>query len=392
MCKETKMLLLISIVYTLAMGLSGIFINVFFFRETKSFIVIVIYNLITYLFSPLSFIAAGWLNKKKNGIWSLRIGLMLFTIFFCLILLIGNKGIRYIYVLGVLYGIAAGFYWLAFHTLCFDYTTTDNRDTFNGYNGSCASIAGAVAPISSALIISTFKGFKGYYIVFGTTLCLFIILIIISLFLKCQTYKDQLKFGMLFKGNSPEWNTIRKATSTWGLRDVVMMFIINILIIKTTGSELALGGFSLVAALVAGVSFIIVQKFIKPQRRRTALFIGSAFSFTAVLILFVKISYITILLYIVMDAFFLPFYIIQLSSTTFNVINKTNEEALRVEYIINKELSLNFGRIISSLILLILLTTFTNTRTLNYFLLFIGTAPLISSFFIAKLKDVLQGT
>lgn len=392
MCKETKMLLLISAVFTLAMGLSGIFINVFFWRETNNFIVIVIYNLMHYVFTPISFISAGWLTKKKNGIWSLRIGLILFAAFFGLIFLIGSKGTFYIFLLGILYGIAAGFYWLAYHTLSFDYTTIDNRDTFNGYNGSCASIAGVIAPISSAFIISRFQGYKGYYIVFAATLSLFVLLILISMFLKCRNYGSNLVFQTVIKGNSNEWNNIRIATAIWGFRDVVIGFILNILIIKTTGSELSLGEFSLIAALISCAAFTIVQKFIKPNRRRTSLFIGSVFSFAAIFGLFFKVTYSTILIYTVMEAFFLPFYIIQLSSATFNVIDRSNEEELRVEYIINKELALNCGRVISGLILLILLTVFKNIRTLNYFLVFIGTAPLVSSFFIAKLKDVLQGT
>jgi MFS transporter, YQGE family, putative transporter len=390
MCKESKMLLLISVIFTLAMGLSGIFINVFFFKETKSFIVVVIYNLMHYIFTPLSFIGAGWLSKKKNGIWSLRIGLVIFAIFFGLMLLIGSKGIFYICVLGIIFGIGAGFYWLAFHTLSFDYTTTNNRDTFNGYNGSCASISGAVAPISAGFLISSFQGFRGYYIVFGITLCLFVLLILISLFLKCQNYGSRLEYKSIFKGNSIEWNNIRIGTALWGFKDVVIAFILNILIIKTTGSEMSLGEFSLIAAVISSSSFILVQKIIKPNKRITSLFFGSVFSFMAIFGLFFKVTYSTLLIYTIMDAFFLPFYIIQLSSATFNVIDKSHKEELRVEYIINKELALNFGRLISALILIFLLTAFKNPRVLNCFLLFIGAAPLVSSFFLAKLKNILQ--
>ena len=59
MSKDAKMLLVVSVLFTLAMGLSSIFVNVFFWQETKSFIVIVIYNLTHYIFSTLTFILAG---------------------------------------------------------------------------------------------------------------------------------------------------------------------------------------------------------------------------------------------------------------------------------------------------------------------------------------------
>jgi MFS transporter, YQGE family, putative transporter len=391
MCKESKVLLLISTVFTLAMGMSGIFVNVFFWRETNSFVAIVIYNIMHYIFTPLSFIGAGWLAKRKNGIWSLRIGLIFFAVFFSLILFIGNRGVDFIYPLGILYGIAAGFYWLAFHTLCFDFTDLNNRDTFNGYNGSCTSIASAVAPISSGFIISRFQNFKGYYIVFIITLVLFVILILISMFLKSQNYGSKLIFSSIYKGNNPNWNNIRIATAIWGFKDVVIVFIINILIIKTTGSELALGEFGLIAALVSSAAFILVQKLIKPKRRRKSLFIGATFSFVAVFGLFIKVTYSTLLLYTLLEAFFLPFFMIQFSSVTFNVINISHEEKLRIEYIINKELVLNMGRLVSGSMLLLLLITINNTRVLNCFLIFIGVAPLAASLFIVRLKHVLQG-
>lgn len=392
MCRETKMLILISTFFTLAMGLSGIFVNVFFWRETSSFVVIVIYNLMIYVFTPITFIGAGWLAKKKNSMWSLRIGLMFYALFFGLILLIGDKGIYYIYPLGTLYGIASGFYWLAFNTLSFDLTTTNNRDTFNGYKGSFAGIAGAIAPISSAFIISRFQGVRGYFIVFEITLCLFVLLIIISLFLRCQDYGSKLCFSKMFRKNYSEWNTIRIATFLWGFRDVVIVFIINILIIETTGSELSLGKLSLMAALVSSAAFVMVQRVIKPKRRRLSIFIGAIFSFVAIWGLFFKVNYSTLLIYTLMDAFFIPFYIIQLSSATFNVINRAHEEDLRVEYMINKELAINCGRFMSALILLILLVTLKNTRILNYFLIFIGMTPLVSGYFIVKLKKVLNNT
>ena len=131
MCKEAKILLVISALFTFAIGLSNIFVNVFFWKQTNEFVVIAIYHLTHYIATPITFVLAGVLAKKKNGIWSLRIGLLTYAMFFMLILFWGNKGIFYIYLLGVIYGMATGFYWLAFNTLSFDFTHMNNRDTFN---------------------------------------------------------------------------------------------------------------------------------------------------------------------------------------------------------------------------------------------------------------------
>jgi YQGE family putative transporter len=322
MSKEAKILIVVSTLFTLAMGLSGIFVNVFFWRQSNSFMLIVLYNLMHYIVTPFAFVAAGWISKKKNGIWSLRIGLILFGVFFGMILLVGDCCIYYVYPLGILFGIAAGFYWLAYNTLSFDFTSTNNRDTYNGYNGSCAGIAGAAAPITSAFIISSMKGVTGYRVVFIITLTLFVILLGISLLLRCENYGTKLDLSKAMGKNCEEWQGIRRATFLWGFRDVIIGFTISILIIQTTGSELTIGKLSLLAALISAGAYVLVQKIVKPPRRRASVYLGAIASFAALWGLIINVNYSTIFLYTIMDAFFLPFFLIQLSSSTFNVINR----------------------------------------------------------------------
>lgn len=391
MCKDAKVLLLVNTLFTFAMGLSNIFVNVFFWKQTNDFKVIVIYNMMHYIVIPIIFLLAGIIAKAKNGIWPLRFGLLAYALFFGVILLVGGKGIGYIYALGIIHGIGSGFYWLAFNTLCFDYTEVNNRDSFNGFNGSCSGIAMAGAPITSAFIISLFEGTTGYNVVFAITLMIFLLLIFISITLKCKNYAGKLNYKKAFLGNCEEWRTIRKSTVLWGFRDVIIVFIINILIIENTKSELSLGQLTLVASLLSSATYIFVQRAIKPARRRLSIMIGSLGSFFAILGLAVEVKYITLLLYVVLDALFIPFFIIQLSSTTYNVINRAHDEDMRIEYMINKDLMLNTGRIISAGILLILLNISDDPSVLQGYLIFIGLAPIVSAYFLSKLKKVLLG-
>jgi MFS transporter, YQGE family, putative transporter len=391
MCKDAKALLLVNTLFTFAMGLSNIFVNVFFWKQTNNFKIIVMYNMLHYIVIPMIFILGGIIAKRKNGIWPLRLGLLAYAVFFGVILLVGGKGVGYIYLLGVIHGIGSGFYWLAFNTLCFDYTNINNRDTFNGFNGSCAGIASAAAPITSAYIISRFTGMTGYKVVFAITLMIFLILIFISLALKCKNYAGKLNYRKAFLGNCEEWRTIRKSTFFWGFRDVIIVFIINILIIQTTKSELSLGQLTLVGSLLSSAVYILVQRVVKPPRRRLSILIGSMGSFLAVLGLALEVKYATLLLYVVVDAFFIPFFLIQLNSSTYNVINRAHDEDMRIEYMINRDLMMNTGRIISAGILLILLNISAETSMLQGFLIFIGLAPAVSGYFLCRLKKVLLG-
>lgn len=49
---------------TLAMGLSNIFLNILLWKKSKDFIVVALYNLMHYIFVPIAFIFAGWMNYK----------------------------------------------------------------------------------------------------------------------------------------------------------------------------------------------------------------------------------------------------------------------------------------------------------------------------------------
>lgn len=386
MSKKAKILLLVSGLFTLSIGLSNVFVNIFLWKKSNDFIVIAIYNLMHYIFLPISFIAAGWLSKRKNGIWALRFGIGFFILFFISILLLRNTITKYIVLVGILYGIAAGFYWLSFQLLTFDFTNTNNRDTFYGFNGFICGIANAIAPFTAAFIIEKNENTFGYLIVFVISLSLFIILILVSLLLKSKHYGEKLVFKKIISKNGFEWQNLRKSIAIWGLRDVIMLFLINVLIYKTTGSEMALGKLTLVASLISSVAYITEQKFIKPKKRIFSLHLGAIFMFIAVLGLVFRINYTFLVIYIILDAMFLPFFTIPMSSAAFNILNRYHQENMRTEYIINREIVLNSGRILSTVLLILALSFIKNDKVLNYFLLFIGSSQLLSLIFLRKIR------
>lgn len=389
MCKNAKILLVVSALFTFATGLSNIFTNVFFWRETKNLIVIAIYNLIIYLVTPTAFVAAGILAKKKNPVYSLRIGLIIYSIFYALILYIGGRGRMYIYLLGAVNGVAAAFYWLPFNVLCFDFTSINNRDTFNGLNGGLGGLASIIGPITAAYIISRFKGFVGYKIVFFISFVAFIILAFISSRFKHDSSKGKLDMKKVFISDNNKWKIAKKANFSWGFRDSTIMFVINVLAIQVLKSELNLGILALTAALITSGSCILVQKIIKPERRKIAILIGTIGAFTSMFILVFRLSYTSMFLYCVVDAFCLPFFMIQLYSSTFNAIDVLDNEDSRVEYMISRDFMLNGGRAISACLLIGLIVLFKDTNAIKAYLIFLGIVPIVSGYFLRKLQGII---
>lgn len=386
MSNKAKLLLTVSALFTLAMGISNVFLNILLWKESKNFIVLAKYNLMQYISLPITFIFAGRLSKRKNGIWSLRLGIAFFIIFFGLILLFEDKISKFVLLFGVLYGVAAGFYWLAFHVLSFDFTSTENRDTFNGYNGSIAGICGAAAPISSAYIINKNILGMGYTLVFSISLLLFVVLILVSFLIKADYYGSKVNFKKILGTNSHDWSFLRKGLFMWGFRDVIIGFLIIVLVFKTTGSEWSVGTFSLIGSVISSAAFVVEQKLVKPKSRLKSMLAGALLMFVGVWGLVVNISYGTLLIYMIMESAFLPFFLVPFSSASFNIISLQHQDDLRLEYIINKEIVLNLGRIISLSVLIGLLWFFKYDRSLNYFLLFIGCTQLIALYFLRKMR------
>ncbi len=386
MSGKAKILLVISALFTLAMGLSNVFVNIFLWKKSNNFMVIAQYNLMHYALVPPAFILAGRLSKKKNGIWALRFGIIFFITFFGFILLLKDNVAEYVIPVGALFGIAAGFYWLSYHVLSFDFTSTENRDTFNGFNGGISGIFGALAPITSAFIINANTVSAGYTIVFSSSLILFVILILVSLMLRADNYGTRLNHDKIFKNNCEDWKNLRRSIAVWGFRDVIIGFLIIVLVYRSTGSELAVGKFSLFASLISSAAYIAEQKLIKPKLRLISMLLGAILMFAAVWGLVINISYPSLLFFMILDSASVPFFLVPLASASFNIISVRHEEDLRVEYIINKEIMLNSGRFISTVILMGILTFFRNETHLNYFLLFIGCAQLISMVFLRKVK------
>ena len=386
MTREAKIILILSVLFTIAMGFSGIFVNVFIWKATNDYTGIISYHLMQFIFLPLTFIVSGWLAKKWDGVWPLRIGIGLFILFFMVVLTFHDMIHHLLYPLGILQGLAGGFYWLALQVLVFDYTDATNRDTFNGFNGSITSIAGAVTPLISGLIISFCDANVGYYIVFTLTLIFFGIQIFVSFLIKPRPTAQTLCWDKLIHTNNPDWKLYQKSSFFWGLKNGIIIFVIQILIFTATGSELSLGKITFIAALLGAFAFWVEQKLIKPHHRAKSLLLGSVFMLISILGLLFKINTTTLLFYTFVDAIFLPFFLVPMTSAGFNALSFHDDEKFRIEYIINKDLFLNSGRTVSLLCLLLLLYFFNDRKVITYYLVFLGSVQFISYFYLRRLS------
>ncbi|MFC3791370.1 MFS transporter [Paenibacillus sp. GCM10012307] len=389
--KQAALLLAVHALFAVANALSGTFVPVYLWKASQSFMVIGWFTLCQHFISGLTFWLAGRWVKEHNKMNCLRVGVMLSGIFYLTVLMLGQAAKAYVIPLGILNGMASGFFWLAYNVVYFEITEPDNRDRFNGWAGLLVSGSGIVAPWISGVLITAFAGNRGYQIIFTISLFVFCLAAVISFFLRKRessgTYDWSLPWRKL-KDSSLPWRNVFFALMAQGLREGIFMFLVGLMVFIATSNERKLGDFTLWTSLVGLVAFWLIGRWIGRTWRKQAMLVGVIMLVVVIFPLLWKMNYITLLWFGIGTALFIPLYSIPMTSSVFDMIGQSEDNASqREEYVILRELGLVLGRMLSLMIYLLVMSWASSPQAMVWLLLGVGAAPLIGWWFM---KDNLQ--
>ncbi|MGE8204520.1 MFS transporter [Heyndrickxia sp. NPDC080065] len=373
--KDLSLLLFIGGIYSLSVALSNTFVNIYLWKQSGQFIDLAVYNLSVVIFQPLTFILAGRWAKKIDRVIVLRMGVIFLAFFYLSVLFFGGNASHYLIVLGGLLGIGYGFYWLAFNVLTFEITEPETRDFFNGFLGTLNSAGGMIGPILAGFIISRFSSSIGYTIVFGLSLTLFALAVLLSFFIKRRPAHGSYLLARILgeRKNNRNWRLITTAHFFQGLRDGIFAFIISVFVFISTGSEFALGTFGLINSGISFLGYSMVARLIKNEFRKKAIFLGGLLLYGAIFIIVFDFSYMRLLIYAAVIAIAYPIVLVPYISMTYDVIGRGWQAAeARIEYIVVRELFLNSGRITSILAFMAAITFFNDKKSIPVLLMFLG--------------------
>ncbi|MGR3765037.1 MFS transporter [Rossellomorea sp. NS-SX7] len=387
--RDLSLLLLIGGLYSLSIALSNTFVNIYLWKQSGEFIDLGVYNLTVVIFQPLTFILAGRLAKKVDRVIVLRFGVIFLAVFYISVLSFGESAENFLVVLGALLGIGYGFYWLAFNVLTFEITEPETRDFFNGFLGTLTSAGGMLGPILAGYIISRFTSFKGYTIVFGISLALFTVAVLLSFFLKRRPASGRYLFIRIFeeRKHNNNWRLITNAHFFQGLREGTFIFIISVFVFISTGSEFAIGTFGLINSGIAFIGYYVASRVIKKQYRKRAILLGGMLLYLAIFLIVVDVTYMKLLLYAAMIAVAYPILLVPYISMTYDVIGTGWKAAeMRIEYIVVRELFLNLGRIVSVTAFIVSVTYFEQEQSIPILLLLLGAGHTLIYLFVRKVE------
>ncbi|WZY01018.1 MFS transporter [Bacillus sp. FSL W7-1360] len=386
--KDLKLLLLIGGLYALSVALSNTFVNVFLWKQSGEFIDLALYNLMVVIFQPLSFWAAGMLTKRIDRAHVLRIGVVLMSLFYIAVLLASHHVNDYLLVLGALLGIGVGCYWLAFNVLTFEVTEPATRDFFNGFLGLLTSFAGMTGPLLAGFIITSMSGYSGYFIIFATSLTLFLLAILLTFSLSKRHAHGRfcIKAALMERQDNENWRRILTAHIFEGLREGTFIFVIVVWIYVVAKNELALGMYGLVTSSIQLVCYYVVARFLKPSLRKKSILLGGILLYGAVFLLVVNLSFTKLMTYGIVISIAYPILLIPYVSLTYDVIGTaTRASELRVEYIVVREWFINIGRILSIVLFIVAITLFDEVWAIPIVLLIVGSGHLWLYLFVRRI-------
>lgn len=386
--RDLTLLLFIGGLYSLSIALSNTFVNIYLWKQSGKFTDLGIYNLVVVIFQLLTFIIAGRWAKKIDRVIVLRIGVIFLAFFYLIVLFVGSNAAKHLVLLGALLGIGYGFYWLAYNVLTFEITEPDTRDFFNGFLGILASVGGMIGPITAGFIISKMEKFTGYTLVFGLSLGLFSLAVILSFFLKRRPARGKYYFLQIvsLRKEYKNWRHITNAHFFQGLREGTFAFIISVFVFISTGSELALGTFGLINSGISFIAYYVVSRLLAKEMRKKAIAAGGTLLFLAIFLIIFDVTYGKLLLYAAVIAIGYPLLLVPYISLTYDVIGRGFQAAeMRIEYIVVRELFLNAGRIVSIVAFLVCLSLFKAETVIPILLVFLGMGHMLIYFFIRRI-------
>lgn len=359
MTKNEKLIIFGTILYTLASGMSAVFMNVFLYTYTNSLAVMALYTCIRIGMFPICFTIAGKIARKINYGITMSTGLV-FLFFQCLVVLQFNESFgvypKLVYFVALLYGIGEGFYYLSVNTLNQLVTTPQTRNTFLGVSGALSNIANVVAPLLATFIIDISNtDMEGYLNIFKIVLVIFGGISIIGLMIKEKgnpvpfSVTKSLRFQ-----NDPQWKYVLVTYFLFGFRDSLILALAGLLVYNATnGSGSLYGKLLALFALLTILSFMYVSKTMVRQNRMKYYTLGAIFlsSSTIVLVLFPNIY--GALYYGIVNAIATPFYSSPYNIITMNALNDYAQQENLVGRVIAKETYLSASRCIGMLFIVL---------------------------------------
>ncbi len=287
----------------------------------------------------------------------MRIGIVLDFAYFLTIILLRDKVVNYIYLVGLLYGLEEGFYYSVYNILESDGITNEERAKFAGTYTAVESILSIIFPLIFGSLIFATGFLKSLVVVF----IIVILRIILSFIYKDinipKSNKTNMKKYFELTKNDKRFKQMYKVEFLNGIvySEAAFSYIVTIYIIKVFSDSFSLGGFTSIFSLITCFIGIIFAKFIKKEHYSSAIKISMIFTIISLFLMIFNCNAITIILFNLFQTISKKLKNLITGNNQANLSNYSKiQKEYKTEYWLANETSLVIGRIISSSVFILL--------------------------------------
>ncbi|MFT3902664.1 MAG: MFS transporter [Niabella sp.] len=350
--RNTRILLLTSLLYALVLPVVDIFVAAYIMRNSADVARVVIYQLTVYTGIPLTFLFNGYLlNKIKPGVLYAA-GMLLSGVSMLVMTSLPELSYTGIGVAGLIMGMSFGLFWSNRDYLVLVSTTDDNRNYYYGLETFFNTITFVVIPVSVGWFIQYADKIswldsknEAYRIIIYAVI---LITICSSLLILKGKYKKPEHRKFLYFKFHPLWNKMILMAVCKGLVQGFIVTAPAMLIMKLVGEEGALGTIQSISSLVTAFIMYLIGRMAKPKDRLKVYALAVLLFVVGALINSVWFNASSVLVFllcmiIARPLFDLAYFPIQMRVIDFlSPIEQRNEYA----YILNHEWGLYIGRFI----------------------------------------------
>lgn len=271
------------------------------------------------------------LAKSKYRVHLMRVGIFLDLAYFCTIILLKNRLVDYIYIVGVLYGLEEGIYYSVYNMIESDEITNEERA---GFTGTYTAVQ-AVLSIAFPLVFGSLIYANGFIKSLALVVAIVLIRIFFSLYLKPKGIpkekKTNIKKYLQRTETIPLFKQLYITEFFYGVifTEGAFAYIVTIYIVRVFSNSFSLGIFTSLFSLVTCVIGMLFAKCMKKEHYGPAIRISMVLTVICLIVMMMNCRAETIVL-------FNLFYTV--SKTLGTLINEniqanlSNFENIRKEY------------------------------------------------------------
>lgn len=384
---EKKAILIIDILKnTINVYFDTFFIFYFFSVANYEVIPLAKYYISLYLFVGISFFTIRKSMKNNFKVPYFRIGISLQAIYIALIMLLKEKIINYIYLVGIIKGIADGLYFFPKNILDTEIINNKDRQKFSGIINITNTIIAIIIPLLLGILLTITT-----YINLGKIFfCFFIIMFITSFYLKDLEYNQQRietkKFIKLLKQEKNlKYALLEPLLSGLTFQAGVMELIITLFKIYNFKTNLNLGFVDSICALSSLTFCTIFTLKMKKEHFSKITSISGMIAFIALLIFSIFPKKTTLIIYLLTRYSCITSINLIANNTIVNFSNSNKQiQQLKPEFYCARDIAFSISRCIGYITLLIVCLTIGKT-SINYVMILPAISILIESIIISLL-------